>query len=96
MEVKVLKVLKSLSRLGSVVSGSVRKRRMSSAKAASLYVRFISTPLISGFALIGLSNGSRERIKIKGERGQPWRVPSNMEKASDRWPFTRTLAVGLE
>lgn len=34
--VRVLKVLESLSRFRSVVSGSVRKRRMSSAKAASL------------------------------------------------------------
>lgn len=92
-----LKVLKSLSRFGIVVSGSVRKRRTLSAKAANLYVWwFISMPLMSGFVIMRLNNGSRVRMKINGGRGHPWPVPFEMGKASDRWPLTRTLTVGLE
>lgn len=88
---------KSLSRLGIEVSGLVRKRRMSSANAASLYVCWlIRIPLMSGFSLMRLRRGSRVRMKISGESGQPWRVPFDTEQASDRWPLTWTFAVGFE
>lgn len=36
------------------------------------------------------------KTKISGERGQPWRVPLAMEKASDSRPLTLILAVGDE
>lgn len=33
-------------------------------------------------------------MKIRGERGHPWRVPLDIEKAFDRRPLTLILAVG--
>lgn len=87
-----LKVLKSFSIFGIEIRGSVRNKRISSAKAANLYVRWaIVIPLISVFDLNRCKRGSRVSIKIKGHKG---RVPLDIGKASDRWPFTLTLAVG--
>lgn len=94
---RVLKVRKSLSKFGMEVRGSVRNRRMSSANAANLYVRcLIWIPLMSGLSLRRLRRGSSDRMKIKGESGQPWRVPFDTEKAFDRQPLTWTFAVGPE
>lgn len=94
--VKSLNVEKSLSKLGNVMWFREKQKNIS-AKAASLIVVWdIETPFISGSVLRLHSRGSRVRVKIKGERGQPCRVPFDNEKEFNRWPLTRTLAVGEE
>lgn len=83
--VKELNVAKSLSKLGNVMCGSVKNKRMSSAKADSLYVVFeTDTPLMSGLDRRRWRSGSSVRTKINGESGHPWRVSFDMEKAFDR------------
>lgn len=42
------------------------------------------------------ASGSITRLKIDGERGQPWRVPLVIGKCLERRPDVRTLADGLE
>lgn len=80
-----LKVVRSLRRLGIVVSGADKNKRMSSAKATSLWVCFaIVNPLNSGLNLRHLSRGSRVRTKIRGDKGQPWRVLFKIDKAFNR------------
>lgn len=69
-------MLKSLSKLGIMVRGSARKKRMSSAKAANLKVCWeMEIPLMSWFDLRRRSRGSKVRTTIKGERGHPCLVP---------------------
>lgn len=68
----VLKRAKSLSKLGMVVMGSERNRRISPAYPAILHcLFFISMPLISGLALSLRRKGSMVSTKMRGERGQP-------------------------
>lgn len=59
---------KSLSRFGIEVSGSLKNSRMSSAKAAILYVcPAMGMPLMFSFDHMQRSRGSR--VKIKKDRG---------------------------
>lgn len=49
-----------------------------------------------GSALRVQRKGSRERMKIIGDRGQPWRVPFVIVKKSDLVSLTLIAAKGQE
>lgn len=87
----------SFSKLGKDNQGDCRERSMSSVKAATLKsLLALVSPLISGLALSLFKRGSNDRMKIRGDNEHRCRVPLLMVKAFDRWPFTRTLAEGVD
>lgn len=90
----------SFSKLGKDNQGECRERSMSSANAATLKSLFaLMRTLISGLALSLFKRGSNDRTKNRGDRGDdghPCRLLLLMAKAFDRWPFTHTLAEGVE
>lgn len=75
---------------------SVRKRSVSSAKAASLYsLSAVCIPLMFGLALRQRRRGSMVSVNSNGERGQPCLIPLRIRKAFDRKLLTQTRAMGL-
>lgn len=87
---------KSFRRLGNVMCGSERKSRISSANGINLYWQPATvTPWISSFARRWCKEGSNVSMKSNRDKLQPCHVPLLMEEAFDRWPLTRTFAVGL-
>lgn len=95
---KVLNSKKSFNRL--VMVNGISKKHQDIICVACQFVRMSCyctlTPLISGFILNLRRRGSWVRTKMRGERGHPWPVPFDMEKAFDRWPLTWTFAIGVE
>lgn len=80
------------------IRGLDKKKRRSSANAAIFGERVLSNwrPEMSGLFCTVRRNGSRVKIKIRGDRGHPWRVPLVISNDCDRCPFTFTLAEGQE
>lgn len=75
------------NRLGRVILGFVRVRRISPANSDILWgVPAISTPVMSRWDRIASANGSMAKINRSGESGQPCRVPLQMEKGTDSKP----------
>lgn len=74
------------------------KKSRSSAKAAILGAResLRCIPDMLGLSLTVRRKGSRDKININGDKGQPCRVPLVIPKGEESWPFTLTWAEGLE
>lgn len=83
----------STNRFGNEISGSVRKRRISSASLYSLLG--VCTPRISGLFLRLRKKGSKVSTNKMGEKGQPCLLPLWIETSFDRRPLTQTFATGF-
>lgn len=72
----------SFSKLGKDTLGDCSERRILPAKSATLKSLFATViPLMSDFVLSLFKRGSSDRAKIRGDRGNPWRVLLLMVKA---------------